>query len=82
MIPPQSRCCCPIIEILTLVELDHTYPGLILSNVGGGYLLSFAVFVYVGFMRSVPSGDYRGGPASTAPAACGSGGRSSCRWCG
>ncbi len=29
-------------------------PGLILSNIGGGYL-SFAVFVYVGFMRSIPA---------------------------
>jgi raffinose/stachyose/melibiose transport system permease protein len=53
MIPPQVVLL-PTIHILTLVGLDHTYPGLILSNVGGGYL-SFAVFVYVGFMRAVPS---------------------------
>ena len=52
MIPPQVVLL-PTIHILTLVGLDHTYPGLILSNVGGGYL-SFAVFVYVGFMRAVP----------------------------
>jgi raffinose/stachyose/melibiose transport system permease protein len=51
MIPPQITVL-PIIKILTLIGLDHTYPGLILSNLGGGYL-SFAVFVYVGFMRSI-----------------------------
>lgn len=53
MIPPQITVL-PIIRILTHLGLDHTYPGLILSNVGGGYL-SFAVFVYVGFLRSVPA---------------------------
>jgi raffinose/stachyose/melibiose transport system permease protein len=53
MIPPQVVLL-PTIHILTLIGLDHTYPGLILSNVGGGYL-SFAVFVYVGFMRAVPN---------------------------
>jgi multiple sugar transport system permease protein/raffinose/stachyose/melibiose transport system permease protein len=52
MIPPQVVLL-PTIHILTLVGLDHTYPGLILSNIGGGYL-SFAVFVYVGFMRAIP----------------------------
>jgi raffinose/stachyose/melibiose transport system permease protein len=53
MIPPQITVL-PIIHILEWIGLDHTYPGLILSNLGGGYL-SFAVFVYVGFMRSVPA---------------------------
>jgi raffinose/stachyose/melibiose transport system permease protein len=53
MIPPQITVL-PIIHILAWIGLDHTYPGLILSNLGGGYL-SFAVFVYVGFMRSVPA---------------------------
>jgi raffinose/stachyose/melibiose transport system permease protein len=53
MIPPQITVL-PIIKILTMIGLDHTYPGLILSNLGGGYL-SFAVFVYVGFMRSIPA---------------------------
>jgi raffinose/stachyose/melibiose transport system permease protein len=53
MIPPQVVLL-PTIHILTLIGLDHTYPGLILSNIGGGYL-SFAVFVYVGFMRAVPN---------------------------
>ena len=53
MIPPQITVL-PIIKILSAIGLDHTYPGLILSNLGGGYL-SFAVFVYVGFMRSIPA---------------------------
>ena len=53
MIPPQITVL-PIIKILAPIGLDHTYPGLILSNLGGGYL-SFAVFVYVGFMRSIPA---------------------------
>jgi multiple sugar transport system permease protein/raffinose/stachyose/melibiose transport system permease protein len=52
MIPPQITVL-PTIRILTQLGLDHTYPGLILSNVGGGYL-SFGVFVYVGFLRAVP----------------------------
>jgi len=52
MIPPQVILL-PIIQILTFLGLDHSYPGLVLSNLGGGYL-SFAVFVYVGFLRSVP----------------------------
>lgn len=53
MIPPQITVL-PIIHVLSHIGLDHTYPGLILSNLGGGYL-SFAVFVYVGFMRSIPA---------------------------
>jgi multiple sugar transport system permease protein/raffinose/stachyose/melibiose transport system permease protein len=53
MIPPQVVLL-PTIRILTVLGLDHSYPGLVLSNVGGGYF-SFAVFVYVGFMRAVPS---------------------------
>jgi multiple sugar transport system permease protein/raffinose/stachyose/melibiose transport system permease protein len=53
MIPPQITVL-PVIKILTVMGLDHTYPGLILSNLGGGYL-SFAVFVYVGFMRAIPA---------------------------
>jgi raffinose/stachyose/melibiose transport system permease protein len=52
MIPP-AVVLLPTIRILTLLHLDHTYPGLILANVGGGYL-SFAVFVYSGFLRSIP----------------------------
>jgi raffinose/stachyose/melibiose transport system permease protein len=53
MIPP-AVILLPTIRILTFLHLDHTYAGLILSNVGGGYL-SFAVFVYSGFLRAVPS---------------------------
>ncbi|MGW7425652.1 carbohydrate ABC transporter permease [Streptomyces sp. NPDC054813] len=52
MIPP-AVILLPTIRILTFLHLDHTYPGLVLANVGGGYL-SFAVFVYSGFLRSVP----------------------------
>jgi multiple sugar transport system permease protein/raffinose/stachyose/melibiose transport system permease protein len=53
MVPPQTVLL-PIVNLLQLIGLDHTYAGLILSNVGGGYL-SFAVFVYVGFLRTVPA---------------------------
>ena len=52
MIPP-AVILLPTIRILTYLHLDHTYPGLVLANVGGGYL-SFAVFVYSGFLRSIP----------------------------
>ena len=52
MIPPATLLL-PTIRILTFLHLAHTYPGLILSNVGGGYL-SFSVFVYSGFLRSIP----------------------------
>jgi raffinose/stachyose/melibiose transport system permease protein len=52
MIPP-AVVLLPTIRILTYLHLDHTYPGLILANLGGGYL-SFAVFVYSGFLRSIP----------------------------
>jgi len=52
MIPP-AVVLLPTIRILTFLHLDHTYPGLILANVGGGYL-SFAVFVYTGFLRAIP----------------------------
>ena len=52
MIPP-AVVLLPTIRILTFLHLDHSYPGLVLANVGGGYL-SFAVFVYTGFLRSIP----------------------------
>jgi raffinose/stachyose/melibiose transport system permease protein len=52
MVPPQTVLL-PIVQLLRAIGLNNSYPGLILSNVGGGYL-SFAVFVYVGFLRSVP----------------------------
>ena len=53
MIPP-AVILLPTIRILSFLHLDHSYPGLILANVGGGYL-SFAVFVYSGFLRAVPN---------------------------
>ena len=52
MVPPQITLL-PVVQLLQSIGLANSYPGLILSNVGGGYL-SFAVFVYVGFLRSVP----------------------------
>ena len=52
MVPPQTVLL-PIVQLLQSIGLANSYPGLILSNVGGGYL-SFAVFVYVGFLRTVP----------------------------
>jgi multiple sugar transport system permease protein/raffinose/stachyose/melibiose transport system permease protein len=52
MVPPQVVLQ-PIVLLLQAVGLQHSYAGLILSNVGGGYM-SFAVFVYVGFLRTVP----------------------------
>ena len=52
MVPPQTVLL-PIVQLLQSIGLSHSYAGLILSNIGGGYL-SFAVFVYVGFLRTVP----------------------------
>ncbi|MFF9512254.1 carbohydrate ABC transporter permease [Streptomyces sp. NPDC014724] len=52
MVPP-AVVLLPTIRILTFLHLDHTYAGLILSNVSGGHL-AFAVFVYSGFLRSIP----------------------------
>jgi len=52
MVPPQTVLL-PIVQLLRTIGLNNSYPGLILSNIGGGYL-SFAVFVYVGFLRTVP----------------------------
>jgi raffinose/stachyose/melibiose transport system permease protein len=52
MVPPQTVLL-PVVQLLRTIGLNNSYPGLILSNVGGGYL-SFAVFVYVGFLRTVP----------------------------
>jgi multiple sugar transport system permease protein/raffinose/stachyose/melibiose transport system permease protein len=52
MIPPQITLI-PLVQLLQAIGLQNTYPGLILADVGGGYL-AFAVFVYVGFLRGVP----------------------------
>lgn len=52
MIPPQVVLQ-PVVALLAALGLQHTYAGLILANVGGGGL-SFAVFLYVGFMKGIP----------------------------
>jgi raffinose/stachyose/melibiose transport system permease protein len=52
MVPPQTVLL-PIVQLLRAIGLNNSYPGLVLSNVGGGYL-SFGVFVYVGFLRTIP----------------------------
>ncbi len=52
MVPPQVTLQ-PIVSLLQSIGLGNSYPGLILSNIGGGYMC-FAVFVYVGFLRTVP----------------------------
>ena len=52
MVPPQTVLL-PIVQLLKSIGLANSYPGLILSNVGGGYL-SFGVFVYFGFLRTIP----------------------------
>lgn len=52
MVPPQVVLQ-PIVGLLQQIGLANSYVGLILSNIGGGYM-SFAVFVYVGFLRTVP----------------------------
>jgi multiple sugar transport system permease protein/raffinose/stachyose/melibiose transport system permease protein len=52
MVPPQVVLQ-PIVLLLRDIGLANTHAGLILANIGGGYL-SFAVFVYVGFLRTVP----------------------------
>jgi len=54
MMVPPTVVLLPILTVLKFLGLDHSYPGLILANLGGGYF-SFGVFVYVGFMRSIPS---------------------------
>lgn len=52
MMPPQVTLQ-PVVWLLRSVGLGNTYVGLILANIGGGYL-AFAVFVYVGFLRTIP----------------------------
>jgi raffinose/stachyose/melibiose transport system permease protein len=51
MIPPQVILK-PIVDVLRAVDLMSTLPGLILFNVG--YYVPFGVFVFTGFIRSVP----------------------------
>ena len=52
MIPPHVVFI-PAVEVLEFLGIARTFPGLVLFNVGGGFL-SFAVFVYVGFMSTLP----------------------------
>ncbi|ETK36258.1 carbohydrate ABC transporter permease [Microbispora corallina] len=51
MIPPQVILA-PVTYVLRAVGLMGTLPGLVLFNVG--YYVPFGVFVFTGFMRSVP----------------------------
>jgi len=51
MIPPQVILL-PIVQVLRALHLMLTLPGLILFNVG--YYVPFGVFVFTGFIRSVP----------------------------
>ncbi len=51
MIPPQVILK-PITDVLQAIGLMTTLPGLILFNVG--YYVPFGVFVFTGFIRSVP----------------------------
>ncbi len=43
----------PMIRFYSMLGLLGTYPGLITVMSGGG-LLSFAVFIYMGFIKSIP----------------------------
>lgn len=52
MIPPHVVFI-PAVKVLRFFGIDGTFPGMVLFNVGGGFL-SFAVFVYVGFMSTLP----------------------------
>lgn len=52
MIPPQIYLI-PIVQIFRKLHMIGTFYGLLLIFVGGG-LLSFAVFVYTGFIKNVP----------------------------
>ena len=51
MIPPQVILI-PISDVLRTVHLMGTVPGLVLFNVG--YYVPFGVFVFAGFIRTVP----------------------------
>ncbi|MFD5087971.1 carbohydrate ABC transporter permease [Kitasatospora sp. NPDC058406] len=49
---PAAVIMLPITRILDGIGLLHTMPGAVLVNVG--YYLPFAVFVFMGFIRSIP----------------------------
>lgn len=52
MVPPHVVLL-PAVRVLDFLGIAFTFPGVVLFNVGGG-LLSFGVFVYVGFMSVLP----------------------------
>ncbi len=52
MVPPQVTLI-PVTRLLRFLRLMGTYPGLILYYTSTG-LLSFAVFVFTGFVKSIP----------------------------
>jgi raffinose/stachyose/melibiose transport system permease protein len=52
MVPPHVVLL-PAVRVLEFLGIAFTFPGVILFNISGG-LLSFAVFVYVGFMSVMP----------------------------
>lgn len=52
LVPPQVVLI-PVSRLLQWMGLMGTFQGLILLQIGGG-LLSFAVFVYAGFVKSIP----------------------------
>jgi raffinose/stachyose/melibiose transport system permease protein len=51
MIPPQVILM-PVVQVLRLAHLMTTVPGLVLFNVG--YYVPFGVFVFTGFVRTIP----------------------------
>lgn len=51
MIPPQVILM-PVVQVLRLTHLMTTVQGLVLFNVG--YYIPFGVFVFTGFVRSIP----------------------------
>lgn len=51
MIPPQVILM-PVVQVLRLTHLMTTVQGLVLFNVG--YYIPFGVFVFAGFVRSIP----------------------------
>jgi raffinose/stachyose/melibiose transport system permease protein len=53
MLIPVQVILIPASRLLDWLGLMGTFPGLILLQVGGG-LLSFAVFVYTGFVKTIP----------------------------
>ncbi len=52
MIPAQIYLI-PIVQIFRTLHLIGSYPGMFVVFIGGG-LLSFAVFVYTGFIKNIP----------------------------